>query len=217
MSFMNRLPFRQKFALVSSMALGCVLTCLPATAAVITVGNYILQPNTPNQKILINITGPEAVAGEDFFAQIGDGGVANNGTNTKPVFTQVDILTGTIFGASNTGATGDPGGTPKGSNSAHPLIWVDGTTTNSGTVSDTGLFATITVDTSGVSSGTYALLLKGIASNKGGPFDTALRFTGGGAVPLTITNGSIVIQTPEPTSLAIIGCAAVVALRRRRR
>jgi hypothetical protein len=182
---------------------------------VINVPNVTLLPNTPNQLVTVTIIGTSQVAGEDFFAQIGDGGTFNNGVNTKPVFSNVDILTGTIFAGRNTGATMDPGG-PE---SAHPLIWVDGTTTNSGTVLDNGLLATLTIDTTGVSSGTYPLLLKGVATSlTPGGFSTRLLDGSAVPVPLTINDGSITISdVPEPLALPALGALSCLFLSRGRR
>ena len=161
-----------------------------------TVGTHVLLPNTANQDITIWVSGGEQIAGEDFFAQIGDGGTFLGGSNTKPAFTNVDILGGTIFAANNNGAFGDPNGTPPGSNSAHPLIWVDGTTTVSGTVSAAGRLATLTLNTTGLAAGTFPLLLTGVASSLG-PFDTTLRDANGAAIPLSISNGSLIVATPN--------------------
>ena len=133
---------------LSAAALALAI-CPLAQAASVTVGTHILLPNTANQVVSIWVNGGEQIAGEDFFAQIGDGGAFLGGSNTKPAFTNVDVLSGTIFAANNNGAFGDPNGTPSGSNAAHPLIWVDGTTTVSGTVSASGLLATLTLDTTG--------------------------------------------------------------------
>lgn len=182
---------------------------------VINVPNVTLLPNTPNQLVTVTITGTSQVAGEDFFAQIGDGGTFNNGVNTKPVFSSVDILTGTIFAAHNTGATMDPGG-PE---SAHPLIWVDGTTTDSGTVLDSGLLATFTIDTTGVSSGTFPLLLKGVATSlTPGGFSTRLLDGSAVPVPLTINDGSITVSdVPEPLALPALGVLSCLFLSRGRR
>ena len=111
-----------------------ILACSCSWAASINVGTHVLLPNTANQVISIQVAGGESIAGEDFYAQIGDGGSFLGGTDTKPAFTNVDVLGGTIFSPSNNGAYGDPNGTPAGSNAAHPLVWVDGTTTLSGSV-----------------------------------------------------------------------------------
>jgi hypothetical protein len=197
------------------VGLGLVLSA-PAGADVINAPNVTLLPNTANQIVTITVTGTTAVAGEDFFAQIGDGGVFNHGVNVRPVFTNVDILTGTIFGANNTGATRDP----NGPESAHPLIWVDGTTTNSGTVTDSGLLATLTIDTTGISSGTFPLLLSGVASTlTAGGFTTDLVNGSGVPIALTINNGSITIApAPEPVGLSLImGGTGILLTGRRRR
>jgi hypothetical protein len=190
-----------------------------ARAAVVNVGANVLLADTPNQKITLLIAGVEQVAGEDFFAQIGDGGAANHGTATKPVFTNVDILTNSIFAANSVGAQGDPNGSPSGSNAGHPLIWVDGTVTAAGAVADTGVLATLTIDTTGVSSGTFALLLTGVADTLGG-FDTTLRNSSGDPIALSVTNGSITVLAPEPTVASAIGAGAagwLILARRGRR
>jgi hypothetical protein len=146
--------------------------------------------NTPNQTITIQITGGEQVAGEDFWAQIGDGGTYNNGSNSKPSFTNVDIIAGTIFAANNKGAFGDP----TVGNAAHPLIWDDGTVTASGSVAATGLLATLTVDTTGLNSGSFPLTLTGVASAIGPANNTTLNNVSAQAIPLTITNGQLTIS-----------------------
>jgi hypothetical protein len=165
-------------------------------AASVDVGNHLLIANTPNQVITIQVTGGEQIAGEDFFAQLGDGGTSIGGSNTKPAFTNVDILAGTVFASNNSGAFGDRNGSPPGSNAAHPLIWVDGTITASGTVPASGVLAQLTIDTTGLSSGTFPLLLTGIAPSLG-QFETTLRNAAGAAIPLTVINGSVTLS-PYP-------------------
>lgn len=156
-----------------------------------TVGNHLLMANTPNQTFTIQITGGEQVAGEDFFAQIGDGGSYNGGVNSKPAFTNVDIIGGTIFAANNTG----PQVNPAVPNSAHPLIWEVGTVTASGSVASTGKLATLTIDTTGLSSGTFPLVLTGVGSTIGPNNNTVLYDASAAAIPLTIANGSLMIST----------------------
>ena len=161
---------------------------MQASAANIVVGTHLLSANTANQSISIFISGGEAIAGEDFFAQIGDGGSFVGGTNAKPSFTAVNIIGGSVFAGNNNGAFGDPGP----GNAAHPLIWVDGTTTAAGTVAANGLLATLTIDTTGLSGGTFPLLLTGVAPSLGG-FNTSLSNAVGAAIPLSITNGLLKI------------------------
>jgi hypothetical protein len=168
----------------------CIIALLllhsAAHAANVIVGNHTLLANTANQLVTIQVSGGEQIAGEDFFGQIGDGGAFNGGSNTKPSLTNVDIINGTIFASNNNGAYGDPQGTnPPGSNAAHPLIWVDGTTTNAGTVAANGLFATLMIDTTGLNSGTFPLILTGVA-NTLGPFDTTLRDANGALYAATV-------------------------------
>jgi hypothetical protein len=174
--------------------LGSII-CPCATAATVVVGQHVLLPNTANQTISIWVSGGEQIAGEDFYAQIGDGGSFLGGSNAKPAFTSVNVIANTIFSASNNGAFGDPNGVPAGSNAAHPLIWVDGTTTGSGTVSAAGLLATLTLDTTGLASGTFPLLLTGVASSLG-PFNTTLVGANAVPIPLSVTNGLLIVAVP---------------------
>jgi hypothetical protein len=177
-----------RFGFSSLIVLALALQlCVVARAASVTVGNHLLMANTPNQTFTIQITGGEQVAGEDFFAQIGDGGMYNSGVDTKPVFSNVDILSGTIFASNNAGAQLDP--------IPHPLIWDVGTITASGSVSANGLLASLTIDTTGLSSGTFPLLLTGVASTKSPDNNTRLNDATGTPIPLTIANGSLMIST----------------------
>jgi len=201
------------------LAVAAAISLAPtiANAALVAVGTHNLLANSPNQKITIQVTGGEQIAGEDLFAQIGDGGPINGGTNTKPIFTNVDIITSTIFVGNNSGAQGDPNGIPPGSNAGHPLIWLDSTVTNTGTVPANGLLATLTIDTTGVNSGTFSLLLTGVA-NTLGSFNTTLRASSGDPIPLTVTNGRITVVTPEPASgmLGVAGMTLLLSRRKRR-
>ena len=166
------------------------LVCATTQAASVNVGNHVLLANTPNQTITVQITGGEQVAGEDFWAQIGDGGAYNIGSNSKPSFTNVDIIGGTIFAANNTGAFGDP----NVGNAAHPLIWDDGTVTASGSVAAAGVLATLTIDTTGLNSGSFPLSLTGVASAIGPANNTVLNDASGIPISLTVTNGLLTIS-----------------------
>jgi hypothetical protein len=133
-----------------------LLACLFATwfaatthAASVSAGMHVLAPNTPGQQVQILVSGGEAVSGVDFFVQVGDGGTAGGGDDTGPIITNLDLLTGTIFAANNTGVFTDP----------TPLLWGATTTTSSGSVSASGLLATLTIDTTGITAGQFDLIL----------------------------------------------------------
>ncbi|MCA9234075.1 MAG: hypothetical protein KDA44_01295 [Planctomycetales bacterium] len=181
-------PGKRRFGPLLPALLLIVGFAARASAANIVVGTHLLSANMPNQSISIFVSGGEAIAGEDFFAQIGDGGSFVGGVDVKPSFTSVDIVSGAVFADDNNGAFGDLGP----GNAVHPLIWVDGTTTATGTVAADGLLATLTIDTTGLSGSAFPLLLTGVAPSLGG-FDTTLRDASGAAIALSIANGLIKI------------------------
>ena len=148
-----------------------------ASAAAINAGMHTLLPNMPGQQVQIQVTGGEAVSGIDLFVQVGDGGTTVGGDDTGPKITQLDLVTGTIFAANHTDVFTDPA----------PLIWGATTTTTSGTVAASGLLATLTIDTTGITTGQFDLLLNPPAT---GP--TAFADTG---IVTNLTNGSLQIGT----------------------
>jgi hypothetical protein len=176
-----------------------------AQAASVNVGLHSLYANVSGQKVKLNVSGGDLVDALNFFVQIGDGGVAASGyRGTGPLITEVDILTGTIFAGNNSGQTDLTGGLV-------PLpaeIALVGTDTASGSVTASGLLATLTIDTTGYAAGsTFDLKLKGTLNG-----DSSF-----GLDPITITNGSIVlVPVPEPASLmTLVLLAAGFAMFRR--
>jgi hypothetical protein len=103
----------------------------------------------PGQQVPVLVSGNDAVSGIDFFVQVGDGGATVGGDDTGPRITQVDLVSGTIFAGNNTGAFLDPA----------PLIWRATTTTAGGSVSASGVLATLTIDTTGMFVGQFNLIL----------------------------------------------------------
>jgi hypothetical protein len=146
-----------------------------ANAAVIDAGMHMLLPNLSGQQVQIFATGGDPVAGIDLFVQIGDGGATVGGNDTGPTITQLDLTTGTIFAANHTGVFTDPA----------PLLWGATTTTTSGTVPAGGLLATLTIDTTGITTGQFDLILNPPAT---GP--TAFADAG---VVTNLTNGLLQI------------------------
>ena len=140
--------------------------------ASVPVGTHTLQPNTPGQRVQIFVTGGLAVQGMNFNAQIADGGPELGGSIDGPDITGVDVLAGTIFANNNTGQQ-NPG--------SFSQLGIRYTTTNTGTVNASGLLGTITIDTTGFSSGGFDLRLDNTLN---GDTDFA-------GLPINITNGRI--------------------------
>ena len=176
-----------------------VLAPFARATPIIDVGNHVLQPDDPGQTIQVFVSGGDLVEGLNFNAQIADGGPEAGGAVRGPHITTADIVTGTIFANDNTGQR-DPG--------SFPQIAIRRTTTNDDdTVMAQGLLATLAIDTTGFTSGTFPLKL-------GDTLNGPTNFAG---VPAMITDGSISI-VPEPTAPFIaLSTAALLCLPRRSR
>lgn len=170
--------------LLSGLALFVV--ALGSTAAlaepIILVGDHALVGNQAGQKVLIYVSGGDAVEGLNLNVQIGDGGPPLGGTTIAPVITAVDFITGTIFDGNNNGQSDI---------ATFPLFYAGSTTTSKATVAADGLLATLTIDTTGFLFGSWALQL---GNTDNGPTD----FT---VVAASITDGTI--SVPEPSGLVL--------------
>lgn len=187
---------------VAAVALWFALRVSASDAAVINVGQHILLANTPGQTIALQVTGGEYIAGLDFFAQIGDGGpeLVNVGLpagTDGPAITDVDLKTQTVFDATPAIQVDQP-------RSGVVQVFFASIALTSPppglqTVPAAGYFATLTVDTTGITSGTFDLLLSGVLPDlTGGPFATQLIGSGGNPIASTIVNGSItIVDVPE--------------------
>jgi hypothetical protein len=152
----------------------------------IVVGNHTLLPNTANQAIELFVTGGQMVPGLELYVQVGDGGpertqagIATAGTD-GPSISAVDIKTGTIFAGSSALQINMPS-IPQ---------WTDTQIALDSDVAANGKFATIYLDTTGFTSGTYDLKLSGtLVGSSVGTLDT--RFS---LVAAQITNGTITIS-----------------------
>jgi hypothetical protein len=156
----------------------CLLACFAssvARAAAVNAGTHVLAPNMAGQQVPILVSGSDAVSGIDLFVQVGDGGTTVGGDDTGPRITQVDLVSGTIFAGNNTGVFLDPA----------PLIWGATTTTQSGSVSASGVLATLTIDTTGMFVGQFDLILNPPST---GP--TAFADAG---ITTSLTNGLLAI------------------------
>jgi len=145
----------------------------------IVIGNHQLQPNTAGQQIQLYVTGNDQVGGMNFNLQVADGGPAAGGTVAGPAITAVDLVsqTGMIFFGNSTQPV-DPGSVPQ--------VAIRSLTTASGLVTADGLVATVTLDTTGVASGTYSLKM-GATVNGASDF---------GGIPITIVEGTITVIAP---------------------
>ena len=151
-----------------------------------------MLPDTPGQTFDVFIQNggaPVQVTGIGFNVQVADGGPPAGGVTAGPSITAVDIFTGTIFASPNNNG-------PGGAGQIVPQVYERGTLTPSGTVSiPTGFskIATVTLDTSGFSSGIFSLTLDTVNGL------TKYTTLSGDSFPALI-NGSVAV--PEPSAYA---------------
>jgi hypothetical protein len=171
---------------LTAVVLTLSATSTARAASTINVGNYLLLPNTPSQVIQIPVSGTDMAPGADLAVQVGDGGPQLGGT-PGPVITGIGLTTGTIFAVPDASQS-----TPSGN---IPQVWftdVALTGNNPSSVLANGVLANLTLDTTGFSNGSFALLLANVMASQVPPngYSTDLTFH----VPnLTINNGAITI------------------------
>ena len=185
------------------LILGLTSKVLAVGTADVTLGNYYLLPNKPNQTISIYVTGGAEVGALNFNLQSGNGGPAVGGT-PGPVFTNLDLVDSTIF-ASDYETPLDLGSSPQ------VLTWDILTAEDGDYVAANGLLATVTVDTTGFSDGeTFPLLINHTLN---GP--TNFVYDGITPVTSTLVDGMITI-VPEPSTLVLLAAGGVVLCGRMR-
>jgi hypothetical protein len=196
----------------------------------INVGSHNLNPNQAGQVIFIEVTGGvntqpidtvNSISSHDSVLQLagGGGGVGGPAPAGEPKLTEVNAVTGTIF-------DGNTADSPPGQvGFSSEQFW------NVGVVNDgspanfypnPGVLLKVTIDTTGVTSGTFALIMdetndvfNGYSSN----YSNSPPEAGDLALDFDIINGSVTI-VPEPSTVVLGLLAAaglgLVAIRRRR-
>jgi hypothetical protein len=206
-------PMQRKVGL--AIALLFAVATVANASSVIVVGPHLLLPNTPGQTIQILVTGNDTtVQGMNFTSVIGDGGSIFGGVDDVVPTMTADIITGAVFAPDGANAVNQNPGFVFGIGLAPWSVTTVSTNTGFGPFNrlNNGLLATLTIDTTGFTTGTWALSLD---DPNVGTTDWA-----GSAEAPSITNGSITI-VPEPTSVVLGLFAAAglgaVAIRRRTR
>jgi hypothetical protein len=189
------------------------------TAAVIDVGGVQLLPNTPNQMVMFFASGTEQINGFQFRMAVGDGGAVAGGTDTGPVITAVDLVTGTPWQNANPNVGPAQPGLPN-------LVHFQAVDFNNVNLSNGARIATVTFDTTGITEEFLSLRLADTFGGLSSFFTRPVAAGGDPTLPgLTINNGTIQVGTaaaiPEPGSLLLLSLAGVAAggwrYRRRRR
>jgi len=165
------------------------VTITPAPdVPLIVAGHHTLLPNQAGQEIEVLISGGHAVEGMNFYIQVGDGGpeavdlgLIDPPGIDGPHVENVDLETGTIFESNNSGQFNPD------TNETLPQLFGAFIVTNAATTTADGLLATVTIDTTGFTAGTWELRVSDTLAG-----DTELPFVGA-----RFHNGSITID-PDP-------------------
>ena len=207
----------QRKVLGLSLAIVLCLTAVAQAIPTIVVGNHVLLANTAGQTIPILVTGIGAneVNGITLSVMTNGGGIAYGGT-PGPTITAMDFDSGPTIWVPPSVATGHNAPATFFDNQLASANFL----TVSGFVTvDNGLVATLTIDTTGfVNSEIFDLQLLGFALEE----NTGNTGFIGNITAESITNGTIEIIVPEPSSVvlglfAIAGLGAVAIRKRRAR
>jgi len=189
------------------VCLGLVASASAATLPpTIEIGSHVLAGDSTTQVVEIFATGAEDVSGLQIYAQIGDGVV---GSGLEPVFASISFGGGLWDGPARTEVGGPIAGTGM---LADAGVTFNGASDEVALDDTSRLVATLTIDTTGFSSGTFDLMFK--TTDIGA--DSYFLDPNGDPVSIEITNGSITI-TPEPATLSLLALGGLALIRKRRR
>jgi len=191
---------------LSLLLLVATAPCLAQVSVM--VGDHELLPDTPNQSVQVQVSGVSAnqsVAIFDVYARI------LPVDNAGPVLTGLDLVNATIFSGKIVGDVETPNlpDPADASRFAAGLGFLDPEATES------GVLATLLVDTTGVFNGDFALNFSDVLLKDDQFASTAL---GGAAGPLVtnVQNGTLTI-VPEPAAFTLLATVCMGGIMRRRR
>ena len=162
--------------MMSILGLSACLLSAPAAMSV-DLGTITLQPDMAGQIVSILVTGGDQAAGANLCLQIGGG-------TSGPVITAVNLVSGTIWSPST------PIANDLGDGDSRTVYW--SVVTGSGTVGASGTLAQLTIDTTGLDSGSFPIVL----DPSGSP--TQVIDAAGDPLPGVFANGTVMIATVTP-------------------
>lgn len=176
-----------------------LLSSVSLANVTVSVGPHIVQAGKTNETVTLLVTSGDMVDALNISAQIGIWDSGDLYVATGPIITRMELVSGTIVDGAIDPAFAQ-------STMLASRLWTNSFLADNA-VAANGVLATLTLDTTGLSSGIYELRLM---QTTNGDSDF-------GITSAMITNGSVEVAVPEPSCIGVLALAGLALGRRMRK